>query len=221
MKLEIQNLKKRLSGRLILDGVDLCCTDGEVIVVLGANGSGKSTFLRLCAGLLEPSNGTVRLAGFDVSGNSDARRHLGYVPDLADPLPELAVAEYLALVSALKQEPPPSPELLQQFAVTPLLTQRIGTLSFGQRKRTCLVAALLGDPWLLILDEPSSGLDATGIEELAALLAKRREKGHATLLCTNEQSFAEQIAGRQYRLSAGRLLASGLPQPLVSQNLLP
>ncbi|HEX2574557.1 MAG TPA: ATP-binding cassette domain-containing protein, partial [Polyangia bacterium] len=140
MRLEIERLRKWLGGRRVLDGLELVCEGTGVHAILGANGTGKSTLLRIVAGVLEPDGGAVRLDGrrLDV-GDRAGLRHLGYVPEAADPLPHLTVGELLALVTALKRAAAPRAELVERLGVQPTLGQRIGTLSLGQRRRAGLL----------------------------------------------------------------------------------
>lgn len=206
MSLEIFALSKRLGKRQVLSEIELRCQDGEAVVILGQNGSGKSTLLRITAGILEPDAGRVLVDGNEVGGGGiAARRRLGYVPDNTDPLPDLQVAELCALVSSLKQAPPPPRSLVEELGVEPFFHQRLGTLSFGQRKRACLLAALIGNPRLLILDEPTNGLDPAGVTLVVTLIESRCRSGSATLLATNDQPFADILGGRQYFLRNGRL----------------
>lgn len=190
----------------MLSGVDLRCGDSEVAVIEGENGAGKSTLLRVVAGLLEPDRGTVHLVGAPVHGGGvEARRHLGYMPDGVESLPDLLVGELLVLVSALKQAPPLPAGLVERAGMAPLRRQRLSALSFGQRKRALLLAALVGDPWLLILDEPTNGLDPEGIHLLQEILQERRAAGKGVLLATNDRSFASSLRASVHRLRAGRL----------------
>ena len=131
------------------------------------------------------------------------------MPDATEPLPEILVGEFVALVSALQQAPPPPPELAERLSVRELWTQRLSTLSFGQRKRACVLAAHVGDPWLLVLDEPTNGLDPAGSVLMQSLLTARAAAGKATILATNDAPFAAALAtvsgGRQLVLGGGRL----------------
>lgn len=209
MTLIAEGIKKRLGRRTVLAGIELRCGTSELVVLRGENGSGKSTLLRVLAGILDPDAGRVTICGQALDGGGTAaRRHLGYVPDATEPLPELLVGEFLALVRALKQAAPAAAELLAQLGISDLLEQRISTLSFGQRKRVCLVAALLGDPWLLLLDEPSNGLDPDGVRLIVEMLTRRADRGRATVLSTNDESFAAAVRGTAYRLHAGQLTAA-------------
>lgn len=205
-------ISKTFRGRLVLDALNLSCESGEVCVILGENGSGKSTLLRVLCGMIEPDVGSVHLQGHSLGGGGvEARRHLGYVPDGTDALPELSLREYISLVRALRRlrrDEAAERELLdwrEQLELHAPWHQRLSTLSYGQRKRAGLLAALLGDPWLLILDEPSNGLDAEGVSWLCALCEQRRRAGRATLLASNDLPFVTRLGARLQRLSQGKL----------------
>lgn len=213
MELILHDLYKRLGGRAVLDGVSLRCAPGEILVVRGQNGSGKSTLLRLIAGILVADAGRLQLGGQRLDGDgAAARRHLGYVPDASEPLPELLVEEFLRLVASLKGVPhatdakdPRFCALRDQLAVSDLMRRRLPALSFGQRKRACLLAALLGDPHLLLCDEPSDGLDPDGVAAVLALLRERAGRGLTAVLTTNDLSFARAVGGTTYLLRSGKL----------------
>jgi ABC-type multidrug transport system ATPase subunit len=207
-----EDLCKTYRGRRVLERVQLSCDSGQVCAVLGENGSGKSTLLRILCGLLEPDHGTVSIQGHPLGGGGvEARRRLGYVPDGSESLPDLSVRELSALVRSLKQLSGDAAVERQQLSwrerlgLTPAWHQRLGTLSFGQRKRACLLAALSGDPWLLILDEPSNGLDPTGVALVVELIEERRQQGKATLLGTNDVPFVRQLGARRWHLQGGKL----------------
>jgi ABC-type multidrug transport system ATPase subunit len=208
------NISKSFRGRRVLDALELACAAGEVCVILGENGSGKSTLLRVLCGMIEPDAGTVRILGHTLNGGGvEARRHLGYVPDGTDALPQLSLREYISLVRALRRLPVTEAaerELLawrERLELRAAWHQRLETLSYGQRKRAGLLAALLGDPWLLILDEPSNGLDADGVALLCELCEQRRRADRATLVASNDVPFASRLAARIVRLRDGKLHA--------------
>lgn len=210
--LHVKAVSKAFLGRPVLDGIELGCAPGEVCAILGANGSGKSTLLRILSGMIEPDRGSVSILGEPLArGGIAARRQLGYVPDGLASLPDLLVQEFMALVRSLKQ-PASNPIAEQcwlswrnQLGLDPIWYQRLGTLSFGQRKRACTLAALIGDPWLLLCDEPSNGLDASGSELMLELIRQRKAAGQATVVTTHDQPFAERLEARQFQLEAGKL----------------
>jgi ABC-type multidrug transport system ATPase subunit len=175
--------------------------------------------LRVLCGMLEPERGVVSIRGHELTGGGvEARRHLGYVPDGAEALPDLSLREFIALVRSLRQLPADAAaerdlaSRRQRLGLEQAWHQRLATLSFGQRKRACLLAALLGDPWLLILDEPSNGLDPSGVAQVLELITERQARGQATLLATNDLPFVRQLAAalgpalHGQRLLEGRLI---------------
>lgn len=221
MRVLIRDVGKHLGPQLILQGVSLSVGDSEVVVILGPNGSGKSTLLRLVAGIWEPDQGDILIDGNPLRrGQVKARRLLGYVPDSSDPLPDLLVTEFVSLVARLKDAPLPPPELVERVGVTPYLYQRLGSLSFGQRKRACLLAALIGDPVLLLLDEPSNGLDPSGVQMVIDLIRDRRAQGLATLLSTNDEQFGAALDATCLRIEQGHLVSQALlaASPMLAAN---
>ncbi len=221
MRVLIRDVGKHLGPQLILHGVSLSVGDSEVVVILGPNGSGKSTLLRLVAGIWEPDQGDILIDGNPLRrGQVKARRLLGYVPDSSDPLPDLLVTEFVSLVARLKDAPLPPPELVERVGVTPYLCQRLGSLSFGQRKRACLLAALIGDPVLLLLDEPSNGLDPSGVQMVIDLIRDRRAQGLATLLSTNDEQFGAALDATCLRIEQGHLVSQALlaASPMLAAN---
>jgi len=193
MKLRLVDVGKRLGGRRVLDKVGLEL-DGGALAVVGPNGCGKTTLLRIVAGVLVPDEGDVLLDGHRLD-----RARLGYVPEAADPPAHLTVDELLALVAALRRAPPLAPTRKAELGLDGIAGQRLGSLSLGQRRRACLGAALVGGPWLLVLDEPTNGLDPAGVDLLARLLREHAARG-AILLATHDLAFADGLGARRLAL---------------------
>jgi ABC-type multidrug transport system ATPase subunit len=210
--LEVDEVSKRLGSREVLVRANLRCAGGEVTTVEGVNGSGKSTLLKILVGLIEPDRGAVRLLGEKVTGMSGrARRALGYVPDATDVLPDLSVMELIALAQTLRRVSAALEPLRERLGLAAVWRQRMRTLSFGQRKRACLMAALLGDPWLLVLDEPTNGLDADGCALIRTLAEERRAQGLATVVATNDLPFAASLPATRHRIGGGQLVPVAPP----------
>ena len=209
--LVVEDLGVRRAGRRVLDGVRLAAAAGEVVGIVGPNGAGKSTLLAAIAGVLAPDRGAVLVGGASVWGaereRRRARRTLGYVPEAADPPGHLTGAEVLALVAAIKGAPPLAADLRARLGLEPLGAARVDRMSLGQRRRTCLAAALIGDPALLVLDEPSNGLDPGGALALAGLLAERAAGGVAVIFSSHDGGLLERLGARRVALAAGRLAA--------------
>jgi ABC-type multidrug transport system ATPase subunit len=206
--LVIDAVFKRLGPHPVLRGASLRHDTPEVAWIRGANGCGKSTLLRCVAGVWRPDRGDVIVCGRSTVRDPRARCQLGYVPDHFGPFPDLTVAEMLALVATLKRSAGPSEEQLDRFGVAESAHQDVATLSAGQRRRAALVAGLIGDPWLLILDEPTTGLDADGLALLRDTVRDRRSAGKATLLVSHDPRFAESLEPRIYDLHDGQLVAA-------------
>jgi ABC-2 type transport system ATP-binding protein len=184
VRLEIDGLRKRFGGRPVLSGVSLLLERGA-LAVTGPNGCGKSTLLKIVAGVLAADGGFVAVGG-DAIPSPRALARIGYVPEGADPPAHLTVGELLALVASLKRASCPAEPAMNAGA---LAGHRIGGLSLGQRRRACIAAALVGQPWLLVLDEPENGLDAAGAAELAALLRGHIDTGGAALVSSHDPAF--------------------------------
>ena len=120
-------------------------------------------------------------------------------------MPWLGVAEWLSVVASLRRSEPPAPELLAALDLNQILHHRLDALSLGQRRRVHIAAALVGDPWILVADEPTNGLDVQGVPALLQLLDARRRKGHAALIATHDRAFADAVSNRRVRLEGGRL----------------
>jgi ABC-type multidrug transport system ATPase subunit len=209
--LVVRDVDKRLGGRAILASVSFACAAGEACVITGDNGSGKSTLLRIAVGLVEADRGAITVGGLSVNGASgQARRLLGYVPDATDVLPELSVGELVALVQTFKRAGgTPIDALRARLGLDDLWRQRLATLSFGQRKRALLLAALVGAPPLLVLDEPTNGLDGPGLALITELVEHRCRQGEATVLATNDLHFAGRLNASRFNLAGGRLARLG------------
>ena len=206
MILATTSLKKRYGGRFVVDGVSLRFAGPGVLVVRGENGAGKSTLLAMIAGVLAPDAGSVTLAGHDLaSAREEALGALGYAPDRLDLPPELTTAELVKLVTILKKAAPPTADLLDRTGVRAFLNDRLGALSLGQRRRAAILVALVGDPALLVLDEPTNGLDVGGLSVLASLLEERTARGKSAIVATHDTAFGERIASASVTLRGGQL----------------
>ena len=207
MSLLVDDVRKSLGGRRVLDEVSFECARGEITVLTGHNGAGKSTLLEIVAGIMEPDRGTVTIAGRDLARDPRrARQALGYVPEAANPPGHMSANELFDLVRALKGAAPLADELREQLGIEAVAGQRIARLSLGERRRVCLAAALIGEPSVLVLDEPTNGIDASGLVVLSGLLQERKSAGAAVLMATHDAGFAAELADMHLCLENGCLL---------------
>jgi ABC-2 type transport system ATP-binding protein len=221
--IELSGIRMRLGGRAVLDGVDLMMRDGESCRVAGANGSGRTTLLRVCAGLLRPASGSVRVGGVDAGRSTrELRRRVGYVPQRAGAVPELTVREELEFAATCHGIAPARrrgivADLLGLSGLDGRADSEVGSLSPGLLRRLVLARALVHDPAVLLLDNPDAGLDEAGVTELAELIVELRTMGK-TLLVVASPSLLAEVCDSTVDLEDGRLrrrrggeLASALP----------
>jgi ABC-2 type transport system ATP-binding protein len=210
--LVVDQLSKRYGARLAVDHVSFGVGAGEVMGLLGPNGSGKSTILRMLAGYLRPTSGTAHIAGFDVvTAGLQARQQVGYVPEDIPLYAHMQVREFLTFMGQLKGLRGPALRhhiamVCDRVALSHVQHTAIGKLSRGYRQRVAIAQALLHDPPLLILDEPTNGLDPQQIIEIRQLI-KVLAATRTILVTSHILSEIEKVAQRVAILLHGRLLA--------------
>jgi len=212
--IEVEHLSKWYGPRLAVDDISFQVSQGEIVGFLGPNGAGKSTTLRILAGFLGATSGRVRIAGHDIGDEAmQARSKLGYMPETSPLYPEMRVSEYLAFRAELKLVPRRTrrdavERAMRDAGVDDVAGTPIGQLSKGYRQRVGLADALVSDPPLLILDEPTAGLDPNQIREVRALV-QRLGRDRTVLLSTHILSEVEATCTRALVIARGRLVAEG------------
>ncbi|WP_423430709.1 ABC transporter ATP-binding protein [Limisphaera sp. 4302-co] len=217
--IEVRDLTKRYGNRVAIRGVSFTVAQGEIVGLLGPNGAGKSTTMRILAGFLPATYGTARVAGHDVARESlEVRRRIGYMPENNPLYPEMRVVEYLRFRARLKglrgrRARERVERVLEQCGLTEVRRRLIGQLSKGYRQRVGLADALVHEPDLIILDEPTIGLDPHQIRSVRELI-KSLAGRHTVLLSTHILPEAEMICHRMLILWDGQVLAAGTPAEL-------
>jgi ABC-2 type transport system ATP-binding protein len=219
--LALEQLSKRFAGRLALDQLSLRVAPGEIYGLIGPNGSGKTTTVKLATGLYRPTAGRVLVDGVDLHAEPErAKRRLGYVPDEPFAYERMSGREFLHLVGELWGVPTAGrgariDELAATFAgLPPILDGHVDNYSRGNRQKLALVAALLHAPRLLVVDEPIVGLDPESALRARELLRGFAAGGGAVLVCTHTLAFAEAVCHRVGLLREGRLVAEGTLEAL-------
>ncbi len=212
MSLELTGVEKNFGAEPVLRGVSLRVEAGELTALLGANGSGKTTTLRIAAGFLHPDTGTVRIDGEELASHPELAARIGYLPERPPLYDALTVKAFLRFVARAKSVPAAKQrsaisKVAEACALGPLLAKRIGRLSKGQRQRVGLAQALLADPAVLLLDEATSGLDPLQVHEARATIRDDSEK-RATLFSTHLLGEAAALCSRVLVLDRGRIAAS-------------
>jgi ABC-2 type transport system ATP-binding protein len=213
--LEARHLVKRFHGAAAVADVSFEVRAGEIVGYLGPNGSGKSTTARMLTGLVEASSGAVFFKGHDIARDPIAfRRRLGYVSEEPHLYTFQSAIEYLELVGRLREMRAPVLErktraLLDLFGLSQAADQDIGTFSKGMKQKVMIIAALLHDPDVLILDEPDSGLDITATLVLRHLVSALAKRGKAVLYSSHVLELVEKACDRVIVIHRGRIVADG------------
>jgi len=199
-----------------VDGLDLEVARGEVLAILGPNGAGKTTTLSCIEGHRAPDGGTVRVLGLDPARDGrELRRRIGVLPQGFGLYPHVRVGEAVATFAAFHAEPEDPAALLDALDLTRLVRSRVRTLSGGERQRLGLALALVGRPEVLLLDEPTAGLDPVARRATWALLRERIAAGATVLVTTHLLEEAADVADRVAVIDRGRLRALGTPAQLT------
>jgi len=215
----VEHLTRRFAGRTAVDDISFTVGRGEIVGLLGPNGAGKSTTMRILSAFLPATSGTARVAGFDVFRESDeVRRRIGYMPENNPLYPEMRVREYLKFRARLKglgwrRSRERVTTVMEQCGLTDVGRRIIGQLSKGFKQRVGLADALVHEPELIILDEPTIGLDPQQIRQVRQLIKSLGGK-HTVLISTHILPEVEMMCGRVLIMFGGRVLASDTPENL-------
>ncbi|MEJ2007486.1 MAG: ATP-binding cassette domain-containing protein [Acidobacteriota bacterium] len=220
--IEVENLTKRYGPTLAVSGVSFQVQKGEVLGFLGPNGAGKTTTMRIITGFLSASSGRVRVAGFDVAETPiEAKKCVGYLPENPPVYTDMTVKEYLAFVGRIKRVPRKElkkriGEVSEKCAITDVQHRQIGKLSKGYRQRVGLAQAMIHNPEVLILDEPTAGLDPKQIIETRELI-KGLAGQHTVILSTHILPEVSKTCQRVVVINKGTVVAMGAPDELTAR----
>jgi ABC-2 type transport system ATP-binding protein len=221
--IEIEGLVKRFGTHTAVAGLDLKVEPGEIFGFLGPNGAGKTTTVKCVTGLLKPTAGRVRVAGFDLATQTlEAKRAMGLVPDEPFVYPKLTGVEYLRFVgelygARLSDMKARIPDLLEMFELRPWGGELVESYSHGMRQKLVLAGILLHDPKVLILDEPMVGLDPKSGRLVKDIFLKLAERGTTIFMCTHVLEIAEKLCDRVGIMIEGRMTACGTVAELEAQ----
>jgi len=225
--LSVTGLRKTYGGKEVVCGVDLTLLPGECFGLLGPNGAGKTTTLRLCLGLTGPDGGSIHVLGHEVPQQGrEARARIGVVPQFDNLDPDFTIREnlrvfgrYFDIPDATLQERIPA--LLEFAGLYSRADTRIQTLSGGMKRRLTLARALINDPELLFLDEPTTGLDPQARHVIWERLRNLLKQGKTLLLTTHFMEEAERLCSRIAIMDHGKIITGGDPRALIAQHVEP
>jgi ABC-2 type transport system ATP-binding protein len=220
--IEVQDLTKTFGERTAVDHISFAVNKGEILGFLGPNGAGKTTTMRMLTSFMPATSGTARIAGFDVFDNSlEVRRHIGYLPENPPVYPDMTVESYLDFVARIKGVPTEKraqrvTDALEKTNITDKRDELIKRLSRGYKQRVGLAQALVHDPDVIILDEPTVGLDPKQIIEVRHLI-KNLAGNHTIVLSTHILPEVSMTCDRVVIINKGKIAAVDTPQNLTSQ----
>ncbi len=218
--IEAENLTRYYGSTRAVHNLSFHVDKGEIVGFLGPNGAGKTTTMRMLTGFLPPSDGTARLAGFDVFYDSlEVRRRVGYMPETVPLYPEMTVWAYLEYMAALRQLPDRRQAVdraLEACGIADRANSEISKLSKGYRQRVGLAQAILHEPEVLILDEPTIGLDPRQVADVRALIQEIGGE-HTVILSSHVLPEVSQTCSRVLIINKGEIVATGTPDELTAQ----
>jgi len=223
--LAAQGLRKSYAGLEVIGGVDLRVSQGECFGLLGPNGAGKTTILKLCLGLIDPDGGEIELLGEPVPRRArEARARVGVVPQFDNLDPDFSVAENLMVFGryfglGARDIEARIPKLLEYAGLEGRAAAKLHTLSGGMKRRLTLARALVNDPSLVFMDEPTTGLDPQARHLIWERLRRLTQEGKTLILTTHFMEEAERLCSRLVILDHGRIVAEGSPRALIAAHV--
>lgn len=216
--IEFKNLHKRFGKLVVLDGLNLEIKKGGIFAILGPNGSGKTTLIKCLLGMVIPNKGDIFFEKESVLHQWEYRNNLNYLPQIANFPPNLTVIELIEMVKNLRPKASNSEDLIELFGLKTSLYQKLGNLSGGTKQKVNIVLAFMFDSDLIVLDEPTNGLDPIALIHLKEIIQKEKAKGKTILITTHIMSFVEEVADEIVFLLDGKIYFKGTVEALKKQT---
>ena len=222
--IRVNSLSKKFNNLLAVDQVSFEVKQGEIMGFLGPNGAGKSTTMKMLTCFIPPSSGTAEICGYSILNDPlQVRNKIGYLPESAPSYEEMLVGEFLKFIAEIRGYSGMELKrrvsiVIEKTSLSEVENQMIDTLSKGFRQRTCLAQALLHDPPVLILDEPTDGLDPNQKHEVRSLIKDMSEE-HTILISTHILEEVDAVCTNAMIIANGRVVGYGTPDELISQSL--
>ncbi len=216
--IEFKNLHKRFGKLVVLDGLDLEISKGGIFAILGPNGSGKTTLIKCLLGMVIPNKGKINFDKKSVLHQWKYRNNLNYLPQIANFPPNLTVIELINMVKNLRPKASNSEELIELFGLKSFLDKKLGNLSGGTKQKVNIVLTFMFDSELIILDEPTNGLDPIALIHLKEIIQKEKDQGKTILITTHIMSFVDEVADEIVFLLDGKIYFKGTIEALKKQT---
>jgi Cu-processing system ATP-binding protein len=216
--IEINNLHKNFGKVEVLDSVSLKIDAKGIFAILGPNGSGKTTLIKSILGMVIPQSGSIIINGIDIKGQWDYRKGIDYLPQIAQFPDNITVIELLNMIKNLRGIKANDQELIELFKLGPFLDKKLGNLSGGTKQKVNLVLTFMFDSPILILDEPTTGLDPVSLIKLKDLIRKEKAAGKTILITTHIMDFVESMADEIVFLLEGNIYFRGTVEELKKKS---
>ncbi|WP_347173531.1 ABC transporter ATP-binding protein [Polaribacter uvawellassae] len=214
----IENLHKKFGKNQVLSGVDLAISEGGIFAVLGPNGSGKTTLIKAVLGMVIPNKGNITVLGENIKKNSEYRHKIDYLPQIANFPSNLRVKELIKMIKDLRKPTNEDQRLIELFRLESFLDKKLGQLSGGTKQKVNLVLTFMFDSPLIILDEPTTGLDPISLIRLKDLIKAEKAKGKTILITSHIMSFVEEISDEIVFILEGKIYFKGSIQKLKTKT---
>jgi Cu-processing system ATP-binding protein len=218
--IEITNLQKSFGKVEVLDGVSLTIDDKGIFAILGPNGSGKTTLIKSILGMVIPQAGEININGQNIKGKWDYRKDIDYLPQIAQFPDNITVIELLNMIKNLRGQKTSDQKLIELFKLEPFLDKKLGNLSGGTKQKVNLVLAFMFDSPILILDEPTTGLDPVSLIHLKDLIRAEKAAGKTILITTHIMDFVDTMADEIVFLLEGDIYFRGTVKELKNKSSL-
>ncbi len=217
----IQNLYKKFGKNEVLKGIDLNIKGGGIFAILGPNGSGKTTLIKSILGMVIPNKGDISVLGENISKNSDYRHKIDYLPQIANFPSNLKVKELIRMIKDLRKNTNEDERLIELFKIQPFLDKKLGNLSGGTKQKVNILLTFMFDSPLIILDEPTTGLDPISLIRLKELIQDEKAKGKTILITSHIMSFVEEVSDEIVFILEGKIYFRGSISELKTKTSQP
>ncbi len=215
--IEIQGLQKSFGKNQVLNGLDLKFSEPGLTAILGPNASGKTTLLKSILGMVIPEKGDIYVKGKRIRDHYDYREDIAFLPQIARFPENLNASELLKMVQVLRKGDSDAEPLIKKFKLEPSLSKKLKYLSGGTKQKVSITSAMMFDCPILILDEPTAGLDPVSLMEFKALIDEEKKKGKIILLTTHILTLVHQLADRIIFILEGKVFFNGTPEELLKK----
>jgi Cu-processing system ATP-binding protein len=216
--IEISSLSKKFGKLTVLDGLDLTIGKEGIFAILGPNGSGKTTLIKSVLGMVIPDKGDIKLEDESILGKWSYRNKINYLPQIANFPANLTVKELIEMVKNLRPKEAHDNDLIHLFDIAPFLDKKLGNLSGGTKQKVNIILTFMFESELIILDEPTTGLDPISLIHLKEIIWSEKEKGKTILITTHIMSFVEEVADEIVFLLDGKIYFKGSSTVLKEQT---